>query len=177
MTDPEKIYSKIITLLNTTNAEYKLFDHRRALSYEELEQVQREAGFFGTEGKCLVLKSDNNFFVYITIVGNKVDFKKIAEILGVAKVKLADAQELNEYFSAEPGCAYPFGFSEDIDIYIDPTIHDVDWFLFSPCLPTKTIQVRGADLKKIFSNLKNRVQEVTNFNLIWRLIILMLVWI
>ena len=65
-------------------------------------------------------------------------------------------RELKEYFGAEPGCAYPFGFDESIKIYVDPTIYDQEWFLFSPLFATKTIQVRGSGLRRIFFNLKNK---------------------
>jgi len=165
MVNPEKIYSDIIQTMDDAHADYKLFSHRKALSYDELGEIQKEVGFIGSEGKCLVLKGNDKFFVYITLSGNRVDFKKIAERVQAAKVKMANPEELLEHFGAEPGCAYPFGFNEDIDIYIDPKIYEVDWFLFSPCLPTKTVQIRGADLKKIFASLNNKVQEADDFNL------------
>ena len=40
-------------------------------------EVQKEAGFQGAEMKCLVLKTDTSFIVYITLQGNKVNFDKI----------------------------------------------------------------------------------------------------
>ena len=49
MTDQNNIYQKIINLLDENRVEYKLFSHKEALSYEELAEVQKEAGFIGTE--------------------------------------------------------------------------------------------------------------------------------
>lgn len=129
-----------------------------------MEQVQKETGFFGTEGKCMVLKIDDRFIVYVTVQGKKVNMDTIKDTLNVSKVRLATPEELKEYFGAEPGCAYPFGFSKDINVFVDPTIYEQGWFLFSPVLPTKTVQAKGSDLKKVFSNLENKVTEVQNFN-------------
>lgn len=164
MVNQQEVYQKIIKLLGDSGAEYKLFEHRAALTYQELEAVQKETGFFGTEGKCLVLKAGGNFIVYVTTFGNRINFDLIKETLDVEKVRLANPEELKEYFGAEPGCAYPFGFEKNVDIFVDPEIYKKDWFLFSPLFPTKTIQVKGAHLKKVFNNLGNKIKEIS-FNL------------
>ena len=52
-------------LLDTNNVEYKLFSHKAALTYDDLLKVQQETGFEGTEGKCMVLKADEKFIVYV----------------------------------------------------------------------------------------------------------------
>lgn len=164
MTSPEDIYHNIIRLLDENQVSYKLFTHRSALSYEDLAEVQQEAGFFGTEGKCMVLKLDEKFIVYITTQGKKVNFDVIKTTLKAKRIRLATPEELRSYFGTEPGCAYPFGFSKDVDIFVDPTIYQQEWLLFSPALSTKTVQAKGEDLKKVFDQLPNKITEVTNFN-------------
>ncbi len=164
MINSEDAYLELIRLLDENKVEYKLFSHKAALTYEDLEQVQKETGFFGTEGKCMVLKVDDKYIVYVTVQGKKINMDTIKDTLGASKVRLATPEELKEYFGAEPGCAYPFGFSKNINVFTDPIIYEQDWFLFSPVLPTKTVQAKGSDLKKVFSNLENKVTEVQNFN-------------
>lgn len=173
MVNPEEAYLKIVQLLNENGVGYKLFNHQVALTFEDLAKVQKETGFTGSEGKCLVLKVGDKFIakqeglpfiVYITLQGNRVNFDNIKQALEINKVELASSEELKEYFGAEPGCAYPFGFSKEINIYVDPKIYEQEWFLFSPALPTQTIQANGGDLKKVFDNLENKVTEVQNFN-------------
>ena len=162
MVNQEKVYKNILKLLENSKAEYKLFNHKAAFSYEELNAVQKETGFRGTEGKCLVVKTEDSFVVCITIQGKKLDFLKLGEILNKKKIRLAKSDELKEHFGAEPGCAYPFGFDESIDIYVDSDIYVQDWFLFSPIFPTKKIQIKGLSLKKVFGNIKNKVKESFN---------------
>lgn len=159
-----ELYDKLIGLLDNNHVEYKLFSHKEALTWEELAEVQKETGFFGTEMKCMVLKADDIFFVYITIQGKRINFDVIKEKLNVKKVRLSTPEELYEYFGAKPGCAYPFGFEAKYNIYVDPEIYKQEWLLFSPVVPTKTVQAKGADLKKVFDSLENKVEEVTDFN-------------
>mgnify|MGYP001570751470 FL=1 len=164
MLTPEFIFQNLISLLDKNNVEYKLFSHRPALTYEDLAAVQKETGFFGTEGKCMVLKVDDKFIVYVTLQGQRVNFDNVKEKLDTKKIRLASKEELKEYFGAEHGCAYPFGFDENVDIYVDPKIYEQEWFLFSPVLSSKTVQARGEHLKRVFDNLINKVKEVTDWN-------------
>ena len=164
MVDPNTINDRLIGLLNTNQVEYKLFSHQAALTYEDLAVAQKATGFFGTEAKCMVLKVEDKFIVYITLQGSRVNFDAVKKELGGAKVRLATAEELAEYFGAQPGCAYPFAFDSQYDIYVDPRIYEQEWLLFSPVLPTETIQARGQDLKKVFASLDNKVHETAAFN-------------
>lgn len=166
MVDQNAIYQNIIDILDQNHTEYKLFQHRPALTYEDLALAQKEAGFVGTEGKCLVLKVDTNFIVYVTIQGKKVNFDQIKNNLNIKKIRLAIPEELMDNFGAQPGCAYPFGFDSKFKIYIDPAIYDQKWFLFSPLFPDKTIQVTGNSLKTVFQKLSNPVTETKDFNIL-----------
>lgn len=165
MRTAEEIYQSIIGILDQCGAEYRLFTHREALTYNDLVLVQKETGFFGTEMKCMVLKLDTSFIVYITLQGNRLNFDAIRDECSAGKIRLASADELKEHFSAQPGCAYPFGFDASIPLYVDPNIYQEEWLLFSPCLPTKTIQLRGSDLAMVIRTLSNMVTEIDSFNL------------
>jgi hypothetical protein len=164
MVDPIIIHDQLVNLLDTNQVEYKLFTHLPALTYEDLAVVQKETGFFGTEMKCMVLKVDDKFIVYVTLQGSRINFDVIKKELGGAKVRLAAPEELKECFGAQPGCAYPFAFDAQYDIYVDPKIYEQEWLLFSPVLSTETIQIRGKDLRGVFASVNNKVSEVANFN-------------
>ena len=164
MINSDVIYKDIINILDKNKIDYKLFTHKSAFSYEELAEVQKQIGFFGTEMKCLVLNSKETFLVYVTIQGNKLNFNKMKEFLKIKELRLATTKELAETFGAKPGCAYPFGFSDEIPIFIDPLVYNQEHLLFSPILPTKTIQISSKELKRVFSNIQNKITEI-NFNL------------
>lgn len=165
MADSNAIYKNIIEILDKNEVDYKLFEHKAAFTYEELVEAQKEAGFFGTEAKCLVMKADDRLVVYVTLQGNKVNFDSAKNTLGAKKIRLATAEELKENFGAEPGCAYPFGFGDQFDVFVDPKIYAQEWLLFSPVLPTRTVQAKGEDLKRVFGGIKNKVTETNDFSL------------
>lgn len=77
MVNPDEGYKKLIDLLDSNHVEYKLFSHKEALTWEELAEVQKETGFFGTEMKCMVLKAGDKFIVYITLQGKRLNFDAI----------------------------------------------------------------------------------------------------
>lgn len=164
MFDSNIFYEKLINLLDQNQVQYTLFSHREALTYQDLKQVQKETGFFGTEMKCMVLKADDVFIVYVTLQGNRLNMDAIKAKIGAKKVRLALPEELAEHFGAKPGCAYPFGFDAHFKIFVDPKIFDQEWLLFSPVVPIKTVQAKGSDLRKVFAALENSLQEVSDFN-------------
>ncbi len=164
MNNLDTYYQNLLELLTNNNVEYKHFHHQPAYTYEQLLEAQKQTRFFGTEGKNMVLKTDDKFIVYVTIQGKRLNLDKVKEIVGASKVRLATPEELKETFGAERGCAYPFGFNSDVPIYVDPVIYEQEWFLFSPVYPDQTIQAKGADLKKVFKSLSNKVVETDIFN-------------
>jgi Ala-tRNA(Pro) deacylase len=161
MHDMNEIADRIIGILDATNAEYKPYEHRPVLTYDDIEIVAKETGWTGTEMKNLVMKAGDDFVVYVTMQGVRTDTKAMKKHLGVKKLRMATDAELEEYFGAEPGNAYPFGFGEDIRIMVDPDIYQQEWLLFSPCRPNATVQVRARDLENVFTSLPNQVEVIS----------------
>jgi prolyl-tRNA editing enzyme YbaK/EbsC (Cys-tRNA(Pro) deacylase) len=161
MHDMNEIADRIIGILDAAEAEYKIYEHRPVLTYDDIELVAKEAGWQGTEAKNLVMKAGDDFVVYVTLQGVRTDTKAMKKHLGVKKLRMATDAELEEYFGAQPGNAYPFGFGEDIRIIVDPAVYEQEWLLFSPCRPSATVQVRGKDLEGVFASLPNQVEVVS----------------
>jgi Ala-tRNA(Pro) deacylase len=161
---PEVARQRMLDALDAVGADYKLYVHRPIRNYDDAELARQESGFEGTESKSMVLKSGDDVFVYMTLAGQRVDMKGIRAHLGGPKPKIVGDEELMARFAAEPGAAYPFGFGEDVPIYVDPAVYREEWLLLSAVLPTETLQVRGEDLRKVFNHVPNQVEEVTTFN-------------
>lgn len=160
MHERNEIAEKIIGIMDAANAEYRVYEHRPVLTYEDIEAVAKETGWQGTEMKNLVMKAGDNFVVYVTMQGVRSDTKAMKKHLGVKKLRMATAEELEEGFGAEPGNAYPFGFDAGVRIMVDPAVFEQEWLLFSPCRPDRTVQVRGGDLQKVFELLPNEVETI-----------------
>jgi Ala-tRNA(Pro) deacylase len=161
---PEIARQRMLDLLDATGAAYHLYTHRPIRNYDDAELARQESGFFGTESKSMVLRSGDQVYVYLTLAGNRVDIKAIRAHIGGPKPRILTAEELAERFAAEPGAAYPFGFDQDVRIFVDPAVYGEEWVLMSAVLPTETIQVRGDDLRRVFAQVPNAVEEVSTFN-------------
>lgn len=166
MTDltPEIARARMLAVLDEAGAEHKLFTHRPIRNFDDADLARQESGFEGTETKSMVLTSGDDVLVYLTLIGKRVDIKAMRAHLGGPKPKFASDELLASRFAAEPGAAYPFGFDEDVAIYVDPAVYGEEWVLMSAVLPTETLQIRAADLPKVFASLPNRVEEVSTFN-------------
>jgi Ala-tRNA(Pro) deacylase len=155
--EPHDTYQTICTLLDELRVEHHLFHHRPVLSFADAHAVRREVGYAGSESKSLVIRTADGFAVATT---TEEDLKRVRAHLGGGKVRLATPSELRDHFGAEPGCAYPFGFAPDIPILVDPAIFEPEWLLFSPAVPTATVQVRTRDLRRLYAALPNPVAEL-----------------
>ncbi len=154
------IYQNIVDLLQKHQISYREFDHEPILNYEDAEREKKRFAWTGVESKNVFLSgSDGKYYLYVTVQGQKVDFKKLKDWLGV-KLSIASADEVINVIHCVPGCVAPFGFDQSIIVLIDPLIFQHDDYLFSPGVTTKTIQANVQDLKKIWVDLPNEVKEV-----------------
>lgn len=160
MSDPQIARARILDALDRAGATYHRFTHRPVMNYDDAELARQESGFIGTESKSMVLRIGDGFLVYVTVAGQRVDFKAMRAHLGGPKPKLVTDEDLRSHFGAEPGNAYPLGFDAAIPVCVDPEVLAQEWLLFSPAVPTETVQVRGEDLKAVYDLLGNPFQEI-----------------
>lgn len=149
------LYPQIIALLQNHHIAYREFDHDPILNYADAEKMAKQFGWHGVESKNVFLKGDDEkFYLYVTIQGSKVDFKKVKQLTG-AKCSIASADDVISVIHCVPGCVAPFGFDQGITILLEPSIFNHTDYLFSPGVTTKTIQLNVQDLKPLFENLPN----------------------
>lgn len=156
----ESIYSNIIKYLKDNQIGYDEYDHDPILNYEDAEREKKRFNWVGIESKNVFLAGDDGrYYLYVTVQGQKVDFKKLKELLGV-KLRIASEEDVINVIQCSPGCVAPFGFDPSITILIDISIYQQTDYLFSPGVTTKTIHANFQELKKIFNDLPNKVIEI-----------------
>lgn len=160
MTDVVTARARILDALDRAGARYRQFVHRPVMNYDDAELARQESGFTGTESKSMVLRNGDRFLVYVTLAGKRVDFRAMRAHLGGPKPKMVTDEDLRTHFGAEPGNAYPLGFDAAIPVLVDPDVFAQEWVLFSPAVPTETVQVRGEDLRAAYVLLGNPLQEI-----------------
>ncbi|HMM40492.1 MAG TPA: YbaK/EbsC family protein [Thermomicrobiales bacterium] len=153
-------HERIIALLDRLGILYRTWEHRPVLNYGDAELARQEAGFDGVESKAIVCNTDRGLVVYLTTADQRMDQRAVKRLTGARSARLAAPETLMEQLGAVPGSAYPFGFAADIPIVVDPALYDLDKLLFSPALPTVTMQISGLDLRRILGAIGNDVLEL-----------------
>lgn len=90
-------------ILENCRHQYEIIPHEKPI--RSREDGSRYFGIdVGQTAPALVLKTDKGYFVFIVSGSwDKLDFGKIAEILGCRKVKLASPQEVQQATGFEAG--------------------------------------------------------------------------
>ena len=150
-----KLYKKIIETLKQYNINYKEFDHDPILTYEDAEKEKNNHNWEWVESKNVFMNNKKwNYYIFITVQWEKVDFKKMKEITW-EKLRIASNDDVKNIIHCVPWCVAPFWFNSKIFTIVDNKVFEFDNYLFSPWLTTKTIQFSPKDLKKILDDLDN----------------------
>ena len=79
--------------------------------------------------KSLLFKTDNNFSLFLVAGDKKASLKKIKKNIKFNDVSMATAEDVKKITGFTIGGVSPVGHLENIDIYIDNSLHRFD-FLF-----------------------------------------------
>ncbi len=154
--EPNEPYNKNIEILKKLRIQYKECDHKPVLDYNAAEKIREKFRLTGIESKNLFLKTkDGKFVIYITSYNKKADFDRLKTILD-SRVSLATSEELKGKTGCVPGCAMPFGNDKEITIIFDNSVLKYEKFIYSPGIPTKSIEIDTRDILKILSSLENK---------------------
>jgi Cys-tRNA(Pro) deacylase len=74
--------------------------------------------------KSLVFLADSQPLLVVTCGDKKINTKKLTKILGVKKVRFADAQVVAEATGFPPGGVSPIGLVNEMPIYLDQSLWD-----------------------------------------------------
>lgn len=139
-------YDEIIKLLDDRGAKYEVIEHGHVVSVED---ANRETGIDPKEGaKALVLKAGDKFVLCVVRGTNKLDYKKVREILGTRKLRFATPEEVIDVMGVEIGACYPFGEIAGIEMLVDETLSENKKITFSPGVHDKHIYMEWGEYEK-----------------------------
>jgi len=139
--------NKIKGILERCGYKYEIIQHEKPI-------LSREAGstYFGIEvgqtAPSLILKTDKGYFVLI-VSGNrdKLDFKKIADILGCRKVNLASPKEVQKVTRFEVGSVSLVGL--DLPCVLDKRLFEYDFVYGGTGKSTFTLKIEPQALNEL----------------------------
>lgn len=152
-------YQNIILELGRLGIQFQEIDHEESHSCDESKSMRLSAGLDGVGSKNIVFHAKGNFYLVTTEGDTQIRARNFKHEFGSKDIRFASQDEITGLINATIGSIPPFGFEHTtLPIYVDAHIFEHPYFCFNPALPTKSIQIRTEDLRKIYSSLPNSIK-------------------
>ena len=143
-----QIDEEIVGFLNQNAIKYELREH------EPVYTAPQMAEYLGTSeqriAKSMIVKKSDGGYALAVLPGRlKIDFSRLASVLGTTKVSLAPVPEAEKIARCSVGSVHPFGNLLNLQTYFDRHILDLDFVYFNPGSHTKSIKINTDDLIRL----------------------------
>lgn len=152
-------YDHIKATLSALNVSFQEIDHAESHSCEESKVFRDTAGIAGIGSKNIVFHCKGNFYLVTTTGEKQIKARNFKHEFGSKDIRFASQEEITPLLGATIGSIPPFGFENaSIPLFVDTEIFSHEFFVFNPGVPTKSIQIKTTDLKKIYESLPNKIK-------------------
>ncbi len=130
-------------------------EHQAVITSEEAARTRGDQLKQGIKA-LLFTNGDNQWVIVDVPADQKVDQKRVAEVLGWSKgkVRMATPEEVMQKTGCEIGAVPPFGHKEQIQILVDEGVYNNQESAFNIGLRTHSIKILTAEMKIIFQKVK-----------------------
>ena len=141
-------FKQIISYLDNRSVSYNVMEHRPVSTSVEAAEVRGVE--LKTGVKALILKTvEGNFILGLVAADRRIDFKRLAVVVGTRKLRMASSEEVVKVTGCEPGCVHPFGNLSKTPIYMDESVLENEDVNFSVGIHTASMSLKSSDLRKI----------------------------
>jgi Ala-tRNA(Pro) deacylase len=137
------VYKNIVKLLNEHKVPFQLLAHESVYTSEEAARVRGLDQSMGA--KSLLLKADSDYVLAVLPGSERLDSKKLREILGTKQLRFATPEEVKDMMGCEIGACYPFGNIINIKMIVDQKLAQNEFIAFNPGLHHQTIKLKWKD--------------------------------
>ena len=135
-------------LLITADVPFVQKHHEPTLTSEASAQARGEPLKIGA--KALVVKCDDQFRLFVLPADRKLDSSAVKRLLGVRKLRFADAAELLSLTGLVPGSVPPFGPPVlSLELTADLALLENDRVAFNAGSLTTSIVMSSADYRRV----------------------------
>jgi len=152
-------------LMNPTETIFAFLDSRE-IKYERFQHAPvytcpKMAEYLHTDeariAKSMIMKKGGGGYLLAVLPGNmKVDFAKLAKIVGARAVSLAPVEEAQKIAGCTVGSVHPLGNLLNLDTYFDKMLTTYDAVFFNPGSHTMSVKIETRDLVNL---VKPRITE------------------
>jgi prolyl-tRNA editing enzyme YbaK/EbsC (Cys-tRNA(Pro) deacylase) len=126
----QTVLDEIRGLLREASVKFREIHHEPTFTSEDSARIRGEELRVG--GKALLLKTDNDFRLFVISAARRVDSGAIRRHLGLKKTRFATAEELRELTGLVPGAVPPFGRPIlPFELYVDRSIVENERIAFN----------------------------------------------
>jgi Ala-tRNA(Pro) deacylase len=144
------VLDAIRAMLNDAGIEYRELHHEPTFTSEQSAAVRGESIRIG--GKALLIKTDDEFRVFVLSAAFKLDSAAIRKFLGARKTRFATPEELKELTGLVPGSVPPFGPPiTPFELFVDESVGQNPRIAFNAGSLTDSIIMSTADYLRIAS--------------------------
>lgn len=140
----------IYDTLDALGIEYEKYEHEAMFTVEQADAIGADIHGVKTKNLFLRDRKGSRHFLVIAEAHAQVDLKKIAGLVGEAKLGFASPERLKKYLGVEPGSVSLFALVNDsdgsVEVLIDKTLLNADKIGFHPNVNTETVVVRTKDI-------------------------------
>ena len=151
------MHPRIIEIVDNAAIQHKVLNHAELGSIRSADDVANALGYCITRiAKTLLLRAtgESRFFLVVAPMNTKIDFKKLAQQLGVKRLQLASKEELDKQLGYPLFGVSPLG-SQGIPVFMDSLLLEHDTILIGTGSSGQELELQPTKL-----------QELTNATLI-----------
>ncbi len=142
-----KVFADILKILNSNKIVYKINKHKKVRTSEDAAKINDFDLKIGA--KSMVLKSKDEYYLFVLSASKKINWNKIKSILGKKNVRFATESEAANITYVQMGGVPPFGNVLRLQTYFDLSILDQEYISFNPGISTYSILMKSTDLKRL----------------------------
>ena len=143
------ILTKLREFLEQEKVAYSVHSHPEAYTALEIAALEHVKGRM--LAKVVIVKTDPGELVMIVLPADRrVDFRKVAAVLGTEQLRLGQESEFRDRFPAcEVGAKPPFGNLFGLPVLADELLAENDEIVFNAGTHTLTAKLRFADFRRL----------------------------
>lgn len=142
------VSNKLKDLLNKQKVVFKTQSHDRAITAQEVAQLEHVPG--REFAKTVVVRKEKEFNLFVLPAPKQVDFSQVRKLLNSHDIALATEKEFKDLFpDCELGAMPPFGILYGLKTYVDEGLKKENELVFNAGTHTDTIHMSRSDFEKI----------------------------
>ncbi len=141
---------RLIQLFTDSGMPFQLLQHHQAYTAQEIAAEQKVPG--RQMAKVVMVKADSQVAMLVMPATQRVNFRKLAGVLGCPDVRLVEEKEFARLFpDCYPGAMPPFGNLYNIPVYVDRVLAEDTEIVFNAGTHSDALKVRYADYARLVS--------------------------